>query len=96
MEIFNKKFREGNFIIYDEAPNFDVKKVKQIHSTKIVSIDEENGEADGLVLNKFEKENLAILTADCMPVLLLGKNGSTLLHAGWRGLSVLPDFRKAR
>lgn len=33
-----------------------------------------------------EYPSLAIKTADCMPILFIGKNGVALIHAGWRGL----------
>jgi YfiH family protein len=45
-------------------------------------------EADALVSN-IPNEVLAILTADCMPVLFASKYGDVIgaAHAGWRGLS---------
>jgi YfiH family protein len=45
-------------------------------------------EADAAVTN-IPNEVLAILTADCMPVLFASKNGDVIgaAHAGWRGLS---------
>jgi YfiH family protein len=45
-------------------------------------------EADASVSN-VPNEVLAILTADCMPVLFASKNGDVVgaAHAGWRGLS---------
>ena len=46
-----------------------------------------NIEADAIVTNT-PNEVLAILTADCLPVLLTAKDGSVIgaAHAGWRGL----------
>jgi YfiH family protein len=45
-------------------------------------------EADAIV-TKTQNEVLAILTADCLPVLFAAKDGSVVgaAHAGWRGLS---------
>ena len=45
-------------------------------------------EADAAVTN-IPNEVLAILTADCMPVLFASRNGEVIgaAHAGWRGLS---------
>jgi YfiH family protein len=45
-------------------------------------------EADASVTN-IHDEVLAVLTADCMPVLFASKNGGVIgaAHAGWRGLS---------
>jgi YfiH family protein len=44
--------------------------------------------ADGIVTTKPE-EVLAIMTADCLPVLFTANDGSVIgaAHAGWRGLS---------
>lgn len=43
--------------------------------------------ADAIVTNK-SKQVLAIMTADCVPILFTSKNGSVVgaAHAGWRGL----------
>ncbi len=43
------------------------------------------GEADGLVARR-PGSVVAILTADCAPVVLAGSSGVAVLHAGWRGL----------
>ena len=68
--------------------------LKQIHSS-IVSTPAERSnhpnrpiEADGIVTTKPD-EVLAIMTADCLPVLFAANDGSVIgaAHAGWRGLS---------
>jgi hypothetical protein len=68
--------------------------LKQIHSS-IVSTPAERSnhpnrliEADGIVTTK-PNEVLAIMTADCLPVLFAANDGSVIgaAHAGWRGLS---------
>lgn len=68
--------------------------LKQVHGV-IVSTPALRGasgikplEADALVTN-IPNEVLAILTADCMPVLFASNDGSVIgaAHAGWRGLS---------
>ena len=44
-------------------------------------------EADGLyALWDDWKKPLAIKTADCLPILIEGEKGASLIHAGWRGL----------
>lgn len=43
------------------------------------------GEADVLVARR-PGALLAVLTADCAPVVLLGQRGLAVVHAGWRGL----------
>lgn len=63
---------------------------KQVHGTRIVDIDQPAqycGEADGF----FTRQPgilLAVLTADCLPVIFSRKDGSAVgaVHAGWRGL----------
>ncbi|TDJ05357.1 MAG: laccase domain-containing protein, partial [Deltaproteobacteria bacterium] len=71
------------FKVFNAPPHFNLKKIEQVHGTKIVQADKGFDEADGLI---GVKDNLAILTADCMPILLLGNKGQALVHAGWRGL----------
>lgn len=67
--------------------------LKQVHGiavstpqSRTISSDG-NIEADALVTN-LPNEVLAILTADCLPVLFAAKDGSVIgaAHAGWRGL----------
>ena len=68
--------------------------LKQIHGTTVSTPASRNAllngpfEADASVTN-IPNEVLAILTADCMPVLFSSKNGDVVgaAHAGWRGLS---------
>lgn len=68
--------------------------LKQIHGITVSTPASRNAsvngpfEADASVTN-IPNEVLAILTADCMPVLLASKNGDVIgaAHAGWRGLS---------
>ena len=77
-----------NFIFetYNEAPPLSYLEVKQTHSNKVAEINERPCEADGLFIEKTKFQNLGIKTADCLPILLFGKNEMALIHAGWRGL----------
>jgi copper oxidase (laccase) domain-containing protein len=59
--------------------------LKQIHSPIILPATKNNLEAEGDGLLNYGLP-FAIKTADCLPILILGKNGQALLHAGWRGL----------
>ena len=90
--IFQKVLPLGKITIYNSAPNIsDLVEIHQTHSAEIV---EYNGtdisqiQADGiLVMNEnIEKRSFAIKTADCMPVVLIGKEGVCIIHAGWVGL----------
>ncbi|WP_397389664.1 peptidoglycan editing factor PgeF [Polynucleobacter sp.] len=69
--------------------------LKQIHGVTVSTPASRNAsagqpfEADAAVTN-IPNEVLAILTADCMPVLFASKSGDVVVgaaHAGWRGLS---------
>lgn len=67
--------------------------LKQIHGVTVSTPASRNSllgpfEADAAVTN-VPNEVLAILTADCMPVLFACKSGTVVgaAHAGWRGLS---------
>ena len=68
--------------------------LKQVHGTSVStpvlrkSVGMGPFEADAAVTN-IPNEVLAILTADCMPVLFASKKGDVIgaAHAGWRGLS---------
>ncbi len=67
-----------------------VKWLKQIHSNNVVNaaeIEADKVEADAaFTIDK--SIACAVLTADCLPILLADKNGQCLaaVHAGWRGI----------
>ena len=81
----------GNYIFKTlaEKPSIPVIRLEQIHSNIIISPDNENKKADGFYIRSFDQINdpLCILTADCLPIFILGKEGLVFLHAGWRGLA---------
>lgn len=67
--------------------------LRQVHGVEVVRFDEDRSEeiepeADASVTST-PGTVLAILTADCMPVLLCADDGSEVgaAHAGWRGLA---------
>lgn len=63
--------------------------LKQTHSTIAVDIDQDYAvtEADASFTNQ-KKVICAVLTADCLPLLVCDREGTTVaaIHAGWRGL----------
>jgi polyphenol oxidase len=68
--------------------------LEQVHGTRVLDLDREAVEAaDGAVTGQAGVA-CAVLTADCLPVLLCNRSGSRVgvAHAGWRGLlhGVLP------
>lgn len=70
--------------------------LNQVHSTELVIADKHLSNdpfsvkptADGSITNK-QYIACAIMTADCLPLLLTNKQGSQVaaVHAGWRGLA---------
>lgn len=72
--------------------------VYQVHGTTVWKVDQSQrgagaidgtqqiGEGDAMITNA-DQTPLAILIADCLPVLLADKNGKAvgIVHAGWRG-----------
>jgi len=62
--------------------------LEQTHSTKVVNVHQTDlRKADASIAQK-SGFVLAVLTADCLPVLLTNSNGTEIaaIHAGWRGL----------
>ena len=85
--VFKKELPRGQFCVYQSRPDFDLVKVKQTHSSIVLNEKKcHELEADGIVGDNSSAVSLAILTADCLPILLLGDNEHAFIHAGWRGL----------
>ena len=84
--VFEKKLSFGKFCVYNSKPDFPLNKVKQTHSNIVLDEAHCNDQfADGLYGNS--NIPMAILTADCLPIILIGENNShAFLHAGWKGL----------
>jgi YfiH family protein len=61
----------------------------QVHAADVIDVGPDDagvvGEADGL-FSATPGPVLAILAADCAPVILWGADGVAIVHAGWRGL----------
>lgn len=86
--IFEKKVKKYLFQIYNEKPDFDLIQVEQVHGPLVLEDivnKNEPCQADGLFSINLDLP-LAIKTADCLPIFILGKKGVSLLHAGWKGV----------
>ena len=66
--------------------------VNQTHSADVIVVDEQfdftklhDGDA---LFTRLKSQPLAIMTADCLPILLTSENGEEIaaIHGGWRGL----------
>ncbi|MEA2694999.1 MAG: purine-nucleoside/S-methyl-5-thioadenosine phosphorylase / adenosine deaminase [Acidobacteriota bacterium] len=69
-------------------PDLPVAWAKQIHSARVLPAlsPGECGEGDALTTDR-PGLALAVVTADCVPVLLAGPSGIAAVHAGWRGIA---------
>ncbi|MBH46804.1 MAG: hypothetical protein CME71_01395 [Halobacteriovorax sp.] len=81
--IFEKTFDFGVFRTFDTKPSFDCFHVHQVHGIDF-SKEGPQIKADGI----YGEQSLpwAIITADCLPVLIHGNKGNVFFHAGWRGI----------
>lgn len=79
--------------VYDVMPRAPVVRLKQVHSADVVTVDgpepwadADRPEADALVTHA-TGFLIAIVTADCAPVLLADTQAAVIgaAHAGWRG-----------
>jgi YfiH family protein len=82
--LFEKKIIGGTFKVYSHQPSFQVLSLKQIHSDIVRTEVEAGLEGDGLIGST--NTPLAVLTADCIPLVMIGKNTHAIIHAGWKGL----------
>lgn len=72
-----------------DAPLEALPWIRQVHGTRVVRAEEGDGaEADG-AWTQGTGIACAVLTADCLPVILARADGGAVaaLHAGWRGLA---------
>lgn len=87
--VYQKDLGPVYFEVYSEAPNFKLAKVDQVHGERVACASGNSiPRADGLVSDTDLVLPLAIKTADCLPIVVLGTKGVGLLHAGWRGLAL--------
>ncbi|STY26481.1 Laccase domain protein yfiH [Legionella taurinensis] len=60
----------------------------QTHSTTCVVVEENHNRRADAAITRDKQQVLAIMTADCLPILLCNRQGTEIaaIHAGWRGL----------
>lgn len=62
--------------------------LNQTHSNDCIIAEENPGTDADAIITRDRNKVLAIMTADCLPILLSNREGSEIaaIHAGWRGL----------
>lgn len=63
--------------------------LEQTHSTHCVVVEEDDNRSADAAITRRSNTVLAIMTADCLPIVLCNTNGTEIaaIHAGWRGLA---------
>ncbi len=72
--------------LIDVLPS-EPKWLNQTHSTCVVDLDKAESFEGDAAFTRAPRIVCAVLTADCLPILLAGKGCVGALHAGWRGLA---------
>lgn len=85
--IFEAPLLRGRFIVFNSRPDIELLKIKQTHSDIVLHEDlcTDLQIGDGIYGRSTTPK--AILTADCMPIVLIGADSHVVIHAGWKGLS---------
>ncbi|WP_044012596.1 peptidoglycan editing factor PgeF [Legionella massiliensis] len=67
----------------------DAEWLEQIHSDLCVVVEEDPNRVADAAITRSAKHTLAIMTADCLPIMLCNKQGTEVaaIHSGWRGLA---------
>ncbi len=62
--------------------------LEQVHSTCCVVVEEDDNRVADAAITRSPNYSLAIMTADCLPIVLCNKAGTEIaaIHCGWRGL----------
>ena len=86
---WSQTFPQGIFAVYTHPVPFPCAELQQVHGCLLAQIPSVNSPtADGHI---GEWKNftlpLAIKTADCLPILILGNAGFAFIHAGHKGLA---------
>ena len=66
----------------------ELKIVNQVHGREVVDLDSSSPKSDGDALTTTKRGvALAVLVADCVPLVLADHERIAVVHAGWRGLA---------
>jgi YfiH family protein len=81
----------ARFVAAVGAAGWPIIKLKQVHSDKVVDVEDTSGAGEAVEGDAAVTENrgvvLGVQTADCVPVLIAHSSGKAVaaIHAGWRG-----------
>jgi len=80
-----------NLLLDNLSPNSKIQWLDQIHGNKVVTIDSHSSialVADAAITQQ-KNIGLAVMTADCLPILLTAVDGSEIaaIHGGWKPLA---------
>ncbi|MCF8060523.1 MAG: polyphenol oxidase family protein [Bacteriovoracaceae bacterium] len=88
--LLEKKLVHGGIRVFNDRPEFKFHEVEQVHGDKLVEVSQLHKEkvADGIyyLFSSSPKLPIAIKTADCLPITIIGTEGVIHVHAGWRGV----------
>lgn len=99
-EVRSTAVEDGDFGVADPHPDIEQRRqrivdhpwtwLRQTHSTTVVKVagtgQHAGAEADGAITG-VPFAPIAVTTADCSPVVLVGTTAVSVVHAGWRGAS---------
>jgi hypothetical protein len=88
MQYIKQSLYKGNDI---DAAHVNIQWLEQVHGNKVVVVSTVNQQAIVADASITREKNiaLAVMTADCLPILLTAENGEEIaaIHGGWRSLA---------
>ena len=80
-----------NYLLNNLSPNSKIQWLEQVHGNKVVTVDSHSFiplVADAAITQQ-SNISLAVMTADCLPILLTAADGSEIaaIHGGWKPLA---------
>ena len=85
----NHVLKNRQQLINDWGLSPDVPWLTQIHGTQVIEFNQNSTDMKGdAIISRQPQTPCAVLTADCLPILLCHRKGNEIaaIHAGWRGL----------
>lgn len=87
---YNRQYLK-HYLEKEIADNIDIQWLEQVHGSEVIEISRYTSQTPVVDASITRNKNiaLAIMTADCLPILLCDKNGTEIaaIHGGWRPLA---------